>query len=173
PDGIPNARNSPTSTLHSNVWYHLGLARYLRGDFEGARRAYVECMALSKNDDMRSATAYWQFLTLRRLGLEADASALIEPFHADMDLLENHAYHALILLFQGGPDGADREALLATARDQGEAALATTGYGVAMDAWLADDTTRPREIWQEIVDTDAWASFGYLAAEAELLRAVE
>jgi hypothetical protein len=26
PDGLPNAKNTPTSTLQSNVWYHLGLA---------------------------------------------------------------------------------------------------------------------------------------------------
>src|SRR5262249_41634016 len=24
PDGLPNARNIPTSTLQSNIWYHLG-----------------------------------------------------------------------------------------------------------------------------------------------------
>ncbi|MGI9628406.1 MAG: tetratricopeptide repeat protein, partial [Longimicrobiales bacterium] len=26
PDGLPNARGIPTSTLHFNIWYHLGLA---------------------------------------------------------------------------------------------------------------------------------------------------
>ena len=30
PDGIPNKQNIPLSTLHSNIWYHLGLAYYLR-----------------------------------------------------------------------------------------------------------------------------------------------
>ncbi|MFC1529890.1 hypothetical protein ACFL6R_04135, partial [Gemmatimonadota bacterium] len=29
PDGLPNAMNIPLSSLHSNVWYHLGLAHYL------------------------------------------------------------------------------------------------------------------------------------------------
>ena len=32
PDGLPNARGIPTSTLHTNVYYHLGLAHYLRGN---------------------------------------------------------------------------------------------------------------------------------------------
>ena len=27
PDGMPNAMNIPVSSLHSNIWYHLGLAR--------------------------------------------------------------------------------------------------------------------------------------------------
>ena len=34
PDGLPNARNIPISTLKGNIWYHLGLAYYLKGDWE-------------------------------------------------------------------------------------------------------------------------------------------
>ena len=30
-DGIPNAKNFPTSSLHTNIYYHLGLAYYLMG----------------------------------------------------------------------------------------------------------------------------------------------
>ena len=33
PDGAPNKAGIPRSTLQSNIWYHLGLAQYLRGDF--------------------------------------------------------------------------------------------------------------------------------------------
>mgnify|MGYP006178114509 CR=1 FL=1 len=33
PDGAPNRFNIPTSTLQSNIWYHLGLAYYMRGEF--------------------------------------------------------------------------------------------------------------------------------------------
>ncbi len=40
PDGAPNAAGIPTSTLHTNIWYHLGLAHYLKGDFAAALLAY-------------------------------------------------------------------------------------------------------------------------------------
>ena len=33
PDGAPNKAGIPRSTLQSNIWYHLGLAQYLKGDF--------------------------------------------------------------------------------------------------------------------------------------------
>ena len=56
PDGLPNAHSVPTSTLQSNVWYHLGLARYLQGDFPAALAAYRECERASANADMRVAT---------------------------------------------------------------------------------------------------------------------
>src|SRR5690606_28397619 len=39
PGRQPDARNMPTSTLHTNICYHLGTAHYLRGDFEAAARA--------------------------------------------------------------------------------------------------------------------------------------
>ena len=51
PDGQPNARNVPTSTLQSNIYYHLGLAHYLSGDFAKASEAYVKCLEVSKNPD--------------------------------------------------------------------------------------------------------------------------
>ena len=34
PDGMPNAMNIPISTLHGNIWYHLGLAYYLKHDYK-------------------------------------------------------------------------------------------------------------------------------------------
>ena len=40
PDGLPNAKNIPTSTLQSNIWYHLGLAYYLKGDFVKALNTF-------------------------------------------------------------------------------------------------------------------------------------
>jgi len=41
PDGLPNARNVPTGTLHSNIWYHLALGYYLQGKFDRAAAAWT------------------------------------------------------------------------------------------------------------------------------------
>jgi len=76
PDGLPNARDIPTSTLQSNVWYHLGLAYYLKGNFEQALRCYRECMRVSNNPDMMCATSHWLYMTLHRLGREEEAAAV-------------------------------------------------------------------------------------------------
>src|SRR5215207_5041499 len=92
PDGIPNARNTPTSTLQSNIWYHLGLAYYLKGNFEKALRAYNEAEKVSKNADMLVATKHWQYMTLRRLGRREEASKAVESVPADLDIIENGDY---------------------------------------------------------------------------------
>ncbi len=165
PDGLPNARNVPTSTLQSNIWYHLGLARYLGRDFEGALDAYRHCLEVSKNPDMLVATSHWLYMTLRRLGRDAEAAAVLVPIDAGLDVIENQAYHQLLLLYRGE---RQTDALLAAAREAGDAAFATTGYGVGN--WhLCGGRREPAfEIFRRIVATDAWPSFGYIAAEAEL-----
>ena len=113
PDGQPNARNTPTSTLQSNIYYHLALAHYLSGDFAKATEAYVKCMTVSKNPDMLVATTYWYYLALARQGRTAEATALLAPITPGMDIIENASYHRLLRLFKGE---LTPESLLAPAR---------------------------------------------------------
>ena len=101
PDGLPNARNIPTSTLQSNIWYHLGLAHYLRGDFKAALKAYREAETVSTNPDMLVATTHWLYMTLRRLGREKDAARAVVAIKPDLDVIENGDYYKLLRLYQG------------------------------------------------------------------------
>ena len=59
PDGMPNEKNIPVSTLHGNIWYHLGLAYYLKQDFNNALRAYEQCLAVSTNADNVVSSTHW------------------------------------------------------------------------------------------------------------------
>jgi len=165
PDGMPNAKNIPTSTLQTNIWYHLGLARYLKGEFEEARRAFAACHTLSTNDDMRVAAANWLYLALRRAGGEAEAAALLETIGSEMDLIENFEYHSLLLLHKGEKTP---EMVLA---DAGEAlSQATLGYGVGAWYLLNGQPEKAREVFLRATQGPQWAAFGFLAAEAELAR---
>ena len=167
PDGLPNALGIPTGTLHFNIWYHLGLAHYLNGEFELARAALRECMATARNDDTRVATAYWSYLTLRRLGRRDEALEILGRIDADMEIIENTSYLDLLLLFKGDVSATD---LLGPG---GESTLeaATLGYGIAMSYVLAGDTERAGGILDQVLAArDQWAAFGYIAAEAEVAR---
>lgn len=169
PDGIPNARNTPISNTQGNVWYHLGLARYLAGDFEGALAAYDQrARHTDRNDDNRCATAYWRYLILARLGREAEARAAVAGIRADMDIIENHTYRDLCLLYQGSRCVED---LHAGGGERAEVLAGTLGYGLAMHRWLEQDREGGRQMWRKIVaGTASNASFGSIAAEAELAR---
>lgn len=167
PDGLPNARNQPTSTLHTNIWYHLGLARYLKGDFEAALAAWERCLEASRNPDMLAATVHWHYMTLRRLGRDDAAAALAGRVGPGMDIIENEDYYRLVLMYSSG-EGA--EELLAEARKRGGVAAATVGYGIGNWHLAAGRRERAFEIFREIVSGESWAAFGFLAAEAELAR---
>ena len=113
PDGAPNPAGKPRSTLQFNIWYHLGLAHYLQGNYAKAYDAYVECMKVSNNDDSIAATSDWMWMTLMRLNRKADAAKVLERITPKMDILENGAYHRRLLMYKG----LDKpEALLDTAK---------------------------------------------------------
>lgn len=168
PDGLPNAAGIPTSTLHFNVWYHLGLAHYLKGDFEAAAEAYAACAEASVHPDSRVATAYWRVMTLKRLGQHEEADAVLAGISRDEEVIESGGYLELLLLHKG-----ERTAEALVGPEGGDATLesTTTGYGVGAWHLLSGDTTRARDIFRRVLaGRDQWAAFGYIASEAELAR---
>ena len=171
-DGLPNARNIPTSTTKSNIYYHLGLALYLKGELEQALDAYRRGMAFSVNDDMRCATSYWLYLTLRRLGRPDEARAVLEPITPSMLIIENFAYHELLLLFKGQ---RTTQQILHSDAEPGPVGPAiddaTRGYGVGAWYLVNDRRDEAMAIFRQVVDGTAWPAFGHIAAEAELAGA--
>lgn len=169
PDGQPNARNIPTSTLQGNIRYHLGLAYYLSGQFEKALPLYREDVAASQgNADMLVATSHWLYMTLRRLGRDVEAAAVLTPITGSMDVIENGAYHRLLLLAKGE---VREEELLRSFGAEGSLEDITTAYGVANWHLYNGRTAQADALFARITAaTSQWASFGYLTAEAELAR---
>ena len=169
PDGAPNRLNIPLSTLHFNIWYHLGLAYYLQGDFDNALEAYEECMIVSKNPDLLVATSDWYYMTLRRLGMEEDADKLISAVPDSLEIIENESYFRRISLYKGLTDPAELINLSDTTESR-NLNLATQGYGVGNWYLYEGDTAKAIEIFQNVVDGSYWPAFGYIAAEADLAR---
>ena len=167
PDGLPNAKGIPTSTLKSNIWYHLGLAHYLAGDFERALSSYEEDLQAASNPDMLVAASHWLYMTLRRLGRPNEAAEVLDAIHAEMDIIENHSYHRLLLMYKGE---IPVEELLEEARGDDAIRNATIAYGIGNWFLYNGDEERAREIFQEILTGPQWAAFGYVAAEAEMAR---
>ena len=163
PDGMPNARNTPTGTLHSNVHYHLALGYYLEGDFGRAAHAWAKARDAVGNADNLVAASHWLYLSLRRAGRHADAAAVLLPITADLDVIENGEYHQLLLMYKGE---RTPEAILAAAGD--DAGGSAARYGIS--AWyLVNGRQDDAEaLWASILEGPDWASFGFLAAEAEV-----
>ena len=169
PDGLPNARNIPTSTLQSNIWYHLGLAHYLKGDFQRALKAYREAEKVSQNADMLVATTHWLYMTLRRLGREDEARQTLTAIKDDLEVIENADYHKLLMVYKGKLE------FVAVWREMNEHAgylsNGTLGYGLGNWYLYNGERTQAESVFHQVTATrHQWASFGYIAAEAELKR---
>ena len=167
PDGIPNAKNIPTSSLQSNIWYHLGLAYYLKADYAKALRAYEEAQKVSKNNDMRVATSYWHYLTLRRLGRKKGAKRILEPFKGKVELIENDEYLKLIRLNRGE---IKREVLWAQYDKSTGVTSATLGYGLGVYELNEGANERAWNMFSSVLQSNQWASFGFIAAEQDIQR---
>lgn len=166
PDGMPNDRNIPLSTLHTNIWYHLGLAYYLQHDFEKAVPVYQKGIQACRNDDMLSAFSHWFYMTYRRQGLKEEAAAAVEPIHADMEIIENQSYHDLCLLYKGEIEIND----VYDAKDTGTPANDALAYGIGNWYFYNGNPDQAEAVYREIIAGGNWASFGYIAAEADLAR---
>lgn len=171
PDGLPNPLGIPTSTLKSNLTYHLGLAHYLRGDFEAAAAAYRQCLSYADNPDMQVATRYWLYLSLRRLGREVEARQLLKPIDREVEVIENHDYLRLLLVYKGEIAAANWGREVEASAESLSAA--TVGYGLGVWNLLQGDRDAGKAIFLGILSTGQWAAFGFIAAEAELSRWAE
>ncbi len=115
---------------------------------------------------MLVASSYWLYLSLRRAGHETAARAVLEPIGEDLEIIENADYYLLLRAYaEGGGPRIDfpNEA-------QAGVGSATRAYGVGAWQLLEGDPDGARATFERVVAGDAWAAFGYIAAEAELAR---
>jgi tetratricopeptide (TPR) repeat protein len=166
PDGAPNPTGKPRSSLHFNIWYHLGLAYYLKGDYQKAANAYAECMKVSTNDDAVTATSDWLWMTLMRLNRKDEAAKVLERITPKMEILENGSYHRRLLMYKG----LEKPEALLDPANADDLTIATQGYGVGNWYYVTGNRERAREIFQKVVAGRQWSAFGYIAAEADLQR---
>jgi tetratricopeptide (TPR) repeat protein len=168
PDGQPNARNIPTSTLQFNIWYHLGLAYYLTGDDRKALDSYRECLKVSNSPDRLVATSHWLYMVFRRMKREKDAAKLLEPIREQMDIVENAGYYRLLLMYKGLISSA---ALMEEAMKQGSTAGSySILYGVGNWHLYHGRRNEGIGIFRQMLAGNQWTSFGFIAAEADMKR---
>ncbi len=169
PDGLPNARNMPTSSLWTNIYYHLGLAYYLKGDFNKSLGSFMNCFNNAKSHDMRVAASHWIYMGARRFKKEKDAKRFIaEEIKNNLDIIENTDYYKLVKLYQSKLKAEDLLKEIGT--ESNALSNATLGYGLGNWFLYNGEKEKALKIFRQITSGNQWASFGYIAAEAELKR---
>ena len=165
PDGMPNALNIPVSTLHGNIWYHLGLAHYLNHDYENALQAYIKCRNSGSNPDNIVSSTHWLYMIQKRLGNDELAVEMLAPIELGTAIIENESYYNLCKFYKGL---IPLDSLLGN--DEDSPASDAVKYGLANWYFYNDDKETSRKHFDKMVAGDSWTSFGYIAAESDLIK---
>ncbi len=164
PDGMPNAQNIPISSLHGNIWYHLGLAYYLKDDMEQAYKAYLNCRNVTANDDNVVSSTHWLYMIRRRMQDSILAEKLLEPVNDTMTIIENFSYYKLCKFYKGTLPADSLHS------DGAGPANDAVRYGLANWHFYNGDREKAKILMKTILDGTSWNSFGYIAAESDYLR---
>ncbi len=152
-----------------DIWYHLGLAYYLKGKFDRAARAYQSCLAVAEKsgkDDSIIAVSDWLYMTYRRLGKTAEAAKVLERITPRMKVAENKSYYDRLLFYKG----LKPESELVNLEKASDLEIATVGYGLGNWHLYNGNKAKAEEFFRRIVSGKYWPAFGFIAAEAELAR---
>ena len=165
--GLPGSEHLEIYSLHTNTYYHLGLAHYAKGELREAAGSFRRLIEAARNDDHTVMGAYWLYMILRRLGEEEEASALLESITPGMEIHVSSNYHHCLLAHKGEMDA---EAILNAAREESHLGVTASGNGIANWYKLKGQEGKYVALLREVVSTDAWSGFGYIIAEADLYR---
>ena len=164
-DGIPNAMNVPVSSRQGNIWYHLGLAYYLAHDYQKAFDAYLKCRESGNNDDNIVSSTHWLYMIQRRLGNKELAMEMLTPITSEANIIENKSYFDLCKFYKGL---IPIDSLINTKK--GNPSSDAVLYGLANWHFYNDDKPKAHGMMQEMMESKAWSSFGYLAAESDIIE---
>jgi len=170
-DAEPQPGKAPTATIHHNIYYHLGLARYLRGEFEEAARAFKESLRLARTNEALSGSSYWTANALLRAGRMDEAMAIVKPVDAKWKLTEGQGYRDLCLVYRG--DLKPEELLSRTPRSADSYDFPTVGNGIAAYYLATGRESDALALWRECAAHPFWPAFGRIVAEAELARTAQ
>ena len=166
--GLADLRDAASMrTNDRGIYYHLGMAYYLRGDYPEAAKAFEGCAASSSDDGLRVECEAWLYPSLRRCGRAEDAARLLESVR--LNSLPGHPGNYLdrLLLFKGV---RTEEEVAKTATSEGALSEATVGYGIGLWHLLNGRRGPALEWFRRAVASGYTVGWGYRASEAELRR---
>ena len=146
------------------IWYHLGVVRYLRGDFAEAAAAFAKAQPIAPDAGELAGSTDWLWMSLSRAGRGADAKAMLDR-RPDNKPVTN-AYTRRLQLYRGeiGPEA------VVTPTDVDEVQVATLSYGLGNWYLVRGNKVQARKWFERSIQSGGWPAFGFIASEVELRR---
>ena len=160
------ARGSAIDSTVYGIWFHWGIVRFARGDFDGAVHAFTRALPRAPDPGELAGSTDWLWMSLSRAGRKAEAAALLARRPDSLRTAPDYAYTKRLSLYRG-ETAPDR---LFTPSDTAGVQVATLSYGLGNWHLTRGDTTRALELFQRATRSAGWAGFGFIMSEIELRR---
>jgi tetratricopeptide (TPR) repeat protein len=157
-------RGLSLDSTNYGILYHLGIVRYVNGDFHGAAEAFARAQQRPPDAAELAGSTDWLWMSLSRAGRSVEAQAMLDR-RPDSVAVDN-AYTRRLRLYRGQITADE----VITAADTGDVNVATLSYGVGNWFLLRGDTARARSWFERSVRSGGWPAFGFIVSEAELRR---
>ncbi|MEK7403228.1 MAG: tetratricopeptide repeat protein [Gemmatimonadota bacterium] len=151
------------STIYG-IWYHWGIVRFARGDFNGAAQAFVKALPIAPNGGELNGSVDWLWMSLSRAGRAAEAKALLDR-KPDTTSVKN-AYSQRIAMYRGLTPPAQ----LVTPADTADVQASTLSFGLGNWYLIQGETTKARAAFEGSIAAGGWPGFGFILSEIELKR---
>ena len=157
-------RGYALDSLNYGTLYHLGVLRFVRGDFNGAADAFRRAQPRAPDAGELAGSTDWLWMSLQRAGRGPEAAAMLA--RRPDSLTTTVAYARRLRMYRGE---VAPEALI-TPADTGDVDLATLSFGLGNYYLVKGDTARARTQFQRSIASGGWPAFGFIVSEAELAR---
>lgn len=157
-------RGFQLDSTNYGVLYHLGIVRFVRGDFAGAADAFRRAQPRAPDAGELAGSTDWLWMSLMRAGRKADAEAMLA--RRPDSLKVDNAYARRLKLYRGEikPDE------VFTPADTADVQVATLSYGLGNWYLVRGDSARARQYFERAIQSGGWPGFGFIVSEAELRR---
>jgi tetratricopeptide (TPR) repeat protein len=157
-------RGAALDSTNYGIWYHLGIVRYARGEFDAAADAFARAQRIAPDTAELAGATDWLWMSLSRGGKGAEAKAMLD--RRPDSVAANNAYTQRLKLYRGevSPDS------VMTPADTSAVQVATLSYGIGNWYLVRGDTTRARSWFERSIASGGWPAFGFIISEVELRR---
>ena len=156
------------TSVEFQIALHMGVIRYLQGDFFGARAHLFEAARQATSDDDLAPATLWLFFATRRAGNLQEAADILAAVQSNWAVQVRRDELQLLLAYKGQVPTDSIEARALTRLGGEERALYCYGIGYML---LVTGRTDEAVLWLEQARAiPNWTTLPYLAAEADLAR---
>ena len=148
------------------ILYHLGIVRFVKGDFNGAADAFKRAQPRAPEGGELAGSTDWLWMSLSRAGRHAEAKAMLDRRPDSVKV--SNAYAQRLRLYRGEITADPDEVL--TPADTADVQVATLAFGAGNFVLVRGDTARAKTWFQRSIRSGGWPGFGFIMSEVELRR---